>query len=37
MRIEQLDGDALATRLSIEGLTASVGPFSVRFRSPLPQ
>ena len=36
MRIEQLDGDALATRLSNEGLTASVGPFSVRFRSPLP-
>ena len=35
MRIEQLDGDALATRLSSEGLTASVGPFSVRFRSPL--
>ena len=36
MRIEQLDADALATQLSSEGLTASVGPFSVRFRSPLP-
>jgi HprK-related kinase A len=36
LRIQQLDGDALATQLSREGLTASVGPFSVRFRSPLP-
>jgi HprK-related kinase A len=36
VRIEQLDGDTLAAQLASEGLTASVGPFSVRFRSALP-